>query len=441
MELTQELGMKQKISQETIQYMGILQMGTQELKEYLQEVMLENPVVEMEEIHRESRREETERKLQWLEAGDYQNQVYYRQEREQREELTTETEQNLTDYLLEQLLYMDLEKEQADILSYMIQCLDENGYFKEDWEETADALGITVENLKECKELLCSMEPSGVGAGNLRECLMIQLEKKEASELPKRIVQEFLEEFGRNQLGKIARCTGKSLSKVTEACQMIKSLNPRPSNCFSSRPFKNYLIPDLVIVKLKEHFEILVNDSENPKILVSSYYREMLQKDNSRETRDYIQQKIHQAEWVQRCVEQRNSMLLALGEKILQRQIRFFQMGKGHMQPMTQKELAAELGISPSAISRAVKGKYLQCTWGTYPLSYFFSVGVEENLSKDKIQYYIRELIQGEDKKKPFSDRLLTEKLQEMGIPISRRTVAKYRDHMEIPDALGRKEF
>ena len=323
----------------------------------------------------------------------------------------------------------------------MIQCLDENGYFKEDWEETADALGITVENLKECKKLLCSMEPSGVGAGNLRECLMIQLEKKEASGLPKRIVQEFLEEFGRNQLGKIARCTGKSVSKVTEACQMIKSLNPRPSNCFSSRPFKNYLIPDLVIVKLKEHFEILVNDSENPKILVSSYYREMLQKDNSRETRDYIQQKIHQAEWVQRCVEQRNSMLLALGEKILQRQLRFFEMGKGHMQPMTQKELAAELGISPSAISRAVKGKYLQCTWGTYPLSYFFSVGVEENLSKDKIQYYIRELIQGEDKKKPFSDRLLAEKLQEMGIPISRRTVAKYRDHMEIPDALGRKEF
>lgn len=285
------------------------------------------------------------------------------------------------------------------------------------------------------------MEPSGVGAGNLRECLMIQLEKKEASELSRRIVQEFLEEFGKNQLGKIARCTGQSLSKVTEACQMIKSLNPRPSNCFSSRPFKNYLIPDLVIVKLKEHFEILVNDSETPKILVSSYYREMLQKDNSRETSDYIQQKIHQAEWVQRCVEQRNSMLLALGEKILQKQIHFFQMGKGHMRPMTQKELAVELGISPSAISRAIKGKYLQCTWGTYPLSYFFSVGVEENLSKDRIQYYIRGLIQEEDKKKPLSDRLLTEKLQEMGIPISRRTVAKYRDHMEIPDALGRKEF
>lgn len=127
MELIQELGMKQKISQETIQYMGILQMGTQELKAYLQEVMLENPVIEMEEIHRESGREETERKLQWLEAGDYQNQVYYRQEREQGEELTTETEQNLTDYLLEQLLYMDLEKKQADILAYMIQCLDENG--------------------------------------------------------------------------------------------------------------------------------------------------------------------------------------------------------------------------------------------------------------------------------------------------------------------------
>lgn len=441
MELIQELGMKQKISQETIQYMGILQMGTQELKAYLQEVMLENPVIEMEEIHRESGREETERKLQWLEAGDYQNQVYYRQEREQGEELTTETEQNLTDYLLEQLLYMDLEKKQADILAYMIQCLDENGYFKEDWEEIADALGITAEELKECKKLLCSMEPSGVGAGNLRECLMIQLEKKEASELSRRIVQEFLEEFGKNQLGKIARCTGQSLSKVTEACQMIKSLNPRPSNCFSSRPFKNYLIPDLVIVKLKEHFEILVNDSETPKILVSSYYREMLQKDNSRETSDYIQQKIHQAEWVQRCVEQRNSMLLALGEKILQKQIHFFQMGKGHMRPMTQKELAVELGISPSAISRAIKGKYLQCTWGTYPLSYFFSVGVEENMSKDRIQYYIRGLIQEEDKKKPLSDRLLTEKLQEMGIPISRRTVAKYRDHMEIPDALGRKEF
>lgn len=289
------------------------------------------------------------------------------------------------------------------------------------------------------------MEPLGVGAKNLQECLLLQLHGKPDTQLEEEIIRRYLKELGKNQISRIADKTGKTLEEVMEARERIRNLNPRPSNYFPTGRFKEYLIPDIIVVKLKDYFEVLINDAQNARFHISDFYRKMGNTVEDKEAAEYIREKIKQAEWLQQCLEQRKTTLLNLAEKIVERQQGFFRNGKGFLEPLTQREIAEEMGVHPSTVSRGIKGKYLQCPWGTYPLSFFFSVGIpsdgQKENSADHIKSCIEKIIEQEEKKKPFSDRLIAEKLQKMGISISRRTVAKYRDSMNIKDALGRKEY
>ena len=289
------------------------------------------------------------------------------------------------------------------------------------------------------------MEPLGVGAKNLQECLLLQLRGKPDTLLQEEIIRRYLKELGKNQISRIADKTGKTLKEVMEAIERIRNLNPRPSNYFPTGRFKEYLIPDIIVVKLKDYFEVLINDAQNARFHISDFYRKMGNTVEDKEAAEYIHEKIKQAEWLQQCLEQRKNTLLNLAEKIVERQQGFFRNGKGFLEPLTQREIAEEMGVHPSTVSRGIKGKYLQCPWGTYPLSFFFSVGIpsdgQKENSADYIKSCIEKIIEQEEKKKPFSDRLIAEKLQKMGISISSRTVAKYRDSMNIKDALGRKEY
>lgn len=439
MELKQELKTQNKISQEAVQAVSVLQMTGLELKEYIQEKMLENPVIELEETKEEPKERDFRRKMQWLETGDYQNKIYYRQEAEDSREFSAEKEPSLTEYLMEQLLYMEVEKEILPVLKYMIQSLDEQGYFREEEKETAELLQISPEKVRQSREILCTMEPLGVGAGSLQECLLLQLQKQPDSALACEIVGKYLEEFGKNQLEKIAKGLKKELEKVSAACEQIRQLSPGPARYFPARPYKIYITPDIIVVKLKDYFEILVNDSDSPEIRISSFYQQMLEQESDRKTEEYIREKVRQAQWLKNCVAQRNQTLLQLAQQILQSQMEFFKKGRKYLRPVTQKEAAAEMGVHPSTVSRAVNGKYLQCTWGIFPLSFFFTSGMKQ--SKEYIKECLKHLIDAEDKAAPYSDRILTEKLQEMDIAISRRTVAKYRESMGISDAAGRKSY
>ena len=178
MELKQELKTQNKISQEAVQAVSVLQMTGLELKEYIQEKMLENPVIELEETKEEPKERDFRRKMQWLETGDYQNKIYYRQEAEDSREFSAEKEPSLTEYLMEQLLYMEVEKEILPVLKYMIQSLDEQGYFREEEKETAELLQISPEKVRQAREILCTMEPLGVGAGRLEDSLLLILNEE-----------------------------------------------------------------------------------------------------------------------------------------------------------------------------------------------------------------------------------------------------------------------
>lgn len=211
MELKQELEIQARVSQEMVQAVSILQMTAWDLKEYVQEAMLENPVIELEETTRKQDNEEIVRKLEWMENGDYQNKVYYQQELEESNEFWEENEPDLREYLLEQMAFMDLDKKAASIIRYMIQSLDERGYLLENEEEIADILGRSLEEIQRARQILCTMEPLGVGALNLQECLLIQLRKKGCTSLACEIVENYIEEFGKNQLLKIVKKTGRDL--------------------------------------------------------------------------------------------------------------------------------------------------------------------------------------------------------------------------------------
>lgn len=443
MELRQEVSLQQKMSQKTIQAVSILQMGNQELEEYLKDMAMKNPVIEPEEKTSvpELNREKISRKT----YEDYQNRAY-EEEYDRRDYFQGEGETfPLADYLLEQMLYMKIEKSCVPVLKYLIYDLDDRGYLTEEPEEIAAALNEEPEKIKKAIEILHTMEPLGVGAKDLQECLLLQLREKTDAELEEEIVRRYLKELGKNQLARIADKTGRTLEDITAARERIRALNPRPSSCFSTARFKEYLIPDIVVVKLKDCFEVLINDAQNERFHISDFYRKMGKRTEDKEAAVYIQEKIKQAEWLKQCLEQRRVTLLNLAGKIVERQQEFFLNGKGYLKPLTRKEIAEELGVHPSTVSRGVKGKYLQCPWGTYPLSFFFSVGVQgkgpKEDSADYIKRCIGKIIGEEDKRKPFSDRLIAEKLQKMGIFISRRTVAKYRDAVGIRDALGRKEY
>lgn len=474
MELRQEQKLKQTLSQNMLQSTEILQMGQLELKEYLEELALENPVVDLDAMRPEKTPEEkgesTEefiRRLEELQSIDAQNRQYYQEDQDEagRFEPAEKRGMDLKESLLEQILYMKISKEEFRVLKYMILNLDDNGYLTEELSLLCKELKIPPEEGERYLGILQKLEPKGIGAGNLRECLLLQLEGEgENTELARRIIGEYLEELGKNRMEAMARKLKCSMDQVLSACDLIRTLNPRPGSGYGSGKFQKYLIPDVLVIEAEGRFEIIINDETYPQLSVNPYYLSLMKGGDSGEAAGYIKNKVKQAEWVCHCVEQRNRTLYLLVGEILEAQYAFFKEGRSKLTSLTQRSVAEKLGMNESTISRAVREKYLQCRFGIFPLQFFFSRGsipVDGKIKNDApgseaegrttsngggagaeaVKEQIRKLVAGENKKKPYSDRILAEKLEEAGFSISRRTVAKYRESIGIADASGRKVF
>ncbi|MCC8126010.1 MAG: RNA polymerase factor sigma-54 [Clostridiales bacterium] len=453
MEMKLTATQKQTLSPRMIQSAEVLQMNNQELEAFVKEQELENPLVEIEHAREETdRMSDIQRKLEWLNATDEQNRIYYGAERDEAREngewnVAAREEETLAEYVYSQMTPLCRDKRDEEVLYYLANSLDSRGYLEEDADALCLKFDLTESEAVSYIETLQSAEPAGVGAKDLAECLSLQLARM-PRDLPvaKRIVQECLELLGRNQIPKIAAALDISLDEVRKNCELIRSLNPKPGNGFSSRENLHYIRPDVTVVKFEDYFQILLNDNAYPKIGINSYYCQMLKEDNSDETRDYISNKLRQAEWVMNCISQRGTTLTKVTETIVRLQQPFFEKGPGNRRPLRLQDVAKELDIHESTVSRAVRGKYLQCPWGIYPLNYFFSkaVGNSETgkaQTPEKIQGAIREIVQKEDKVCPLSDQKICEQLKEMGVSVSRRTVAKYRGEMGLPNADGRKVF
>ena len=453
MELHLEQSQKQILSQQMIQSVQILQMTTQELTEYMKQEVLDNPVLELERTEPEERGEERLRKLEWLAGLDEQNRSSYRYDREDAEEnnglnnLSAKPAERLEDYLRAQLLGAGYGEKELEIFDYVIQCLDARGYYTESEDALAEQLEISKEEAEKALKILRDLEPFGVCARDLRSCLLKQIEKRaDCGETEEKIVSGYLELLGKNQLPLIAQKLKLSLETVARAAERIRTLNPKPAQGFDNGELFRYVVPDVTVVKFKERFEILLNDYACPVLRIRSDYREMLESDCGEDVKTYLEERLRHAERLQDCIQRRNTTLLSLMETILAEQKVFFLTGKKELRPFRIQEAAKRMGVHESTVSRALHGKYVQCCWGIYPLSFFFPKGIgkyadRQEIAADKVKKEIQILVSQENPKSPYSDQYLAELLEERGIKISRRTVAKYREDMGIKNARERKLF
>lgn len=468
MKLDVNLVQKQVLSQQMIQTLKVLEMNVTELEDYLARLAAENPVAELEpgELHQDAaaaefhRQAEADRRVEWLSSSDRQNQTYYADDAADRGlnalQDPSSAGETLAEHLHAQLLLKKYTPVQRNILDFMARSLDSRGYFTEPIFLITDRFSVSVQTAEELLSELQALEPAGVGARNLKECLLLQLkrgagaaESTETTALAEQIILSHLEDIAKNHLDLIARKRGVPLEEVTAACGLIRRLNPKPGNAFSDGSSLPYVRPDVLVVKEEgtgddaPRFQALVNESRYTRIAPNSFYEALEKETDDPEAKKYLKEKLAQIAQVRSDLANRSSTLARVAGLLVQRQEAFFFRGPGFRQPMVLSDLAEPLSLHESTVSRTLKDKYLQCSWGVFPMNYFLnaSAGDDSNLSVDHIKRALQEIIDTENKAKPLSDDKLCAALAERGIQIARRTVNKYRKELGIPDKSGRKKL
>lgn len=451
-DLSLQLAQKQILSQRMQQSVEILQMNTIMLTEYIHELTQENPLLEWQELSDEQAVKEDKllRKLEWLEEADEQNRSMYRveqeDERDERDSIGKRERESLREYLLFQINILNVDEGVKCVLRFLAESTEESGYLEKGALEAAEKKY----HLKgSCSEdimgLLQSLDPPGVGARSLQECLLIQLKQKNASPLAIIMVEKYLTDLAKNRMSYVAKQLKVTLEAAREAFEEIKSCEPKPGCGFLSEKPVEYILPDVFVQKQEGELLVTVNSSSSPRLFISQSYLKILREGASDDAKEYISNKLKQAEWAIQCISKRESTLLETAKCIVNHQEDFFIRPDGQIRPLRLADIAECMQVHESTVSRAVRDKYLQCDRGIFPLCSFFSKALSSEetgtISADSIQQKIRLMIEGENKKKPYSDRELTEALQKEGIQISRRTVAKYREGMGIAGASGRKRY
>ena len=431
---------KQRVYQKQIEQARILQMNAQELAVCIQEAALENPLIEVEELAeapleelvREDMRKSDETGVTASEDTDWS----YAGGHQLLEDWWTLQEESLVDIIHQQLLTMPIGEKEKKIVEKLAGSLDSRGYLEISVKKLAEYIPCSVRELRSALEILKSLEPAGIGAADLKECLILQLRRQKDSRLAVTLVKNYLEDLPKHRISAIAKELGENEAAVKDAFARIRTLNPKPGSIFGEGTTVLYVIPDIIVSEEHGEYTAALNEDVYRKLRLNESYVKLKDSEES-EVREYIIQKQAQAKWLKTCIEQRSHTLLRIADILIDFQRTFLETGKD-MKPLRQKDVAQIMEVHESTVSRAVKGKYLQCGRGVYALSDFMPKGMEE-VSGDSVKQMLKKFIQNEDKKKPLSDQKLVKKLEEEGVQISRRTVAKYRMQMEIPDASGRK--
>lgn len=348
---------------------------------------------------------------------------------------------------MQQLRYLShISVEEKRIASYLIGNLNESGYLDIPLHEAAENLGVPEEKVEHGLRLVQSLDPAGVGARELRECLTLQLKRMgEADPLVYRVVQDHLEDLAANRCQKVAAQLQVDPTMVQMIFDMIRLLDPKPGSQFHhDQP--RFIIPDVTVERVEGEYVVLVNDQATPRLSINGYYEKLIRsRQEQDDAKQFIHDKLNAAMWLIRSLEQRRMTLYRVMEAVVQAQRDFFDHGLTRLRPLTLREIAERLDLHESTISRATNNKYVQTPRGIFELKYFFTsgVGMEDggSASSESVKLMIKNLIEEEDKKKPLSDQILAEKLKKEGISISRRTVAKYREEIRIPSSAKRKRL
>lgn len=475
-----QLKQEMKINPRLYQAMDLLYMPLLDLQQHIKQEMLNNPFLDLEEpqvseeeiapAEKEKEKEEKEKaeEIDWeeilldgFEAGgrrqEYEEKEYY-------EPVSVET-RDLYDHLRDQLVLLRLSARQVLLGEEIIGNIDENGYLTcsveevvrglnlwledngRDWaaEEGEEAAPFTLEDGEDMLRVIQSFDPAGIGARDLRECLVLQLKDFELEDtLAYRIVCEYFDQLINHRWSEISKDLSITPKDVQTAADDVAKLDPKPGLKYSAPP-DNYITPDLIVEKIDGEYLVFLNDTSLPRLKLSKAYREIA-KDKSKfkgENKEFISNKLNSANWMIQAIEQRRQTMLKVMNFIVDRQREFFEKGVQYLKPLTLREVAEVINMHESTVSRVTNEKFVQTPRGVLPLKFFFSSGLSttsgEDVSARGIKAKIQKLVSDEEAKRPLTDQAIVNILKDEGIQIARRTVAKYRDQLGILSARMRK--
>jgi RNA polymerase sigma-54 factor len=494
MEMRQELKLSQQLvmTPQLQQAIRLLQLSRMELAELVHEEMLENPILDDEmDLENERNRERDEmggdeQQLHQLEGAgqtetavegsvvdgvaqteikgdatavneiDWENYLdnysmgppmpAFRGDGEELPSLeaTLTKPPSLHDHLAWQLKMTDMSPEQLEIGMTILGNVDADGYFKDPpLHELAADLGVAEELCEEVLEKIQTFDPIGIGARNLAECMLIQaMACGQDDDLVVKMIRSHLGNLEKKNYQAIARDLKQPLEEIYEAAKVIMDFDPRPGRQYSSDD-PHYVTPDVYIHKVGDKYFVVPNDDGLPKLKISGFYKNAM--GNSAASKDYVQDKLRSAQWLIRSIQQRQRTIIKVAESILKFQREFFDKGIAHLKPLILRDVAEDIGMHESTVSRVTTAKYVHTPQGISELKFFFNSGISrtngEDLASQAVKSKIKELVDGEDPKRPHSDQKIVELLKKSGIDIARRTVAKYREQLGILSSSKRKQM
>lgn len=454
--LEQVQSQRLNLTPELVQSIKILQQNSVELENYIQEELMSNPMLELADNQPDFSREEKDNRFDWTEHAkerSYDDRSSRRLTESEKGDYNYEqfvkARYSLYDFLHMQLtLIPGLDPKTRKIAEYIIDSLNPWGYRTERATEIAVKLDCEHDEVMKAIHVVQSLEPAGVGAKSLQEALMLQLKRMgEYNEVFADIITNHLQNIANNRIQMIAKALNLSLDETNEYCDELRSLDPKPGVRYGKNDENSYIKPDVYVKEDRGKYLVFTNEKITPLLNTSPYYEKLLaEAAGDQEATEYIKSKMNSAVWLIKGIDQRRRTIQRVAEAIVAHQQDFFKKGSSALKPMTLSDIAEELDIHESTVSRAVNGKYMQTPRGLYEMKYFFSGSVSgstgDDMSQEAARQAIKEIVANEDPKKPLSDEKIKEKLYtEHKIDIARRTVAKYREQLGIPGTSKRKKY
>jgi RNA polymerase sigma-54 factor len=482
--LNQRLSQQQKLSPQQIQYQKLLQLNTLALEQRIKTELELNPILEEElELSQDGDEKEKEQDDEFeveeikdpdkeefvledfMNDDDFDHERVHRNHEEEQYQPLAPSRSTLSEHLYEQLNLLHLDSNLYRLGEEIIGNLDDSGYLKRDLPEILNELEL-FEHIKidpqEAESLLKKVQlfdPIGIACRSLQECLLVQLRAKEDADsyykyLAEKMLEEFYDDFTKRRFETLKQKMNLTDETIRETVDLIQRLNPKPGEGNIISAEMNQISPDFIIERVDDDYIITLNDRSMPSVTLNRHYLEMFDNNRSKrgkkstrekEAYKFLREKFESAKWFIACIQQRRETLMKIMQAIFQRQYEFFERGPKALRPMIYKDIAEEINMDISTISRVVNGKYVQSPQGIHELKYFFSEGLAtdmgEEVSNKHIKERLKELISSENKNRPYSDDKLAELLNGEGIHIARRTVAKYREQLRLPVARLRKEL
>lgn len=358
------------------------------------------------------------------------------------------TTTSLHDHLLWQMGLGGFNEEEQTLLAILISYVDDDGYIKTPLAEIASEEGVVEKDLEEMLPFLHEFDPAGIGARDLKECLLVQAQhlEEDTNDLVK-LINEHMKDLEKKNYGAIAKAMNVPMEDVQELCKIIYSMDPKPGRAYMPQDTQ-FVTPDVYVYKVGEEYMVSLNEDGLPRLRISNLYKNILKGERSSAAgaQDYIQEKLRSAVWLIKSIHQRQRTIYKVTESIVKHQQDFFEKGPGFIKPMILRDIANDIGMHESTVSRVTTNKYVHTPRGIFELKYFFNSGISmtdgDSLASESVKLKIKSLVDGEDVKNPLSDQKIVELLKKDGIVIARRTVAKYRDVLRIlPSSKRKKHF